>query len=1000
MAQPFSEQSVQAAVNILAVSGVGTFERPDSPSPMVPVDEPASPLVLLLDQVRAMALEANAGAGFEGAEVDGLVETEADLAAPSYILAGYVAAADTDGSRIAQKLMGAADWDTARWQAAPTLLYPQLVMALFTADVTREQIIDTTARGPAQGLLAVVGPLQVERPTPVLNGPRVAQSGLCTSVSTFISGALRTVFNALRLGEQRRGASLIFARIWNFVVSIVENIVTAIVRTFEQKVLDAIGRVAATVGAISMIISALRPWTMTVKAVPNPTEKGIAGIKPAEQGQVVAQVELGGLTEWPSWAVDCAQRANRPLPSLKPEGAPVTWETLGQAPPALVQEGIRREALDSNGAAQLDFTTLVDAVEDPYQTLPGRIFARVSFERPGIRELANIAENELWKEIPSVVVGPLRTYLGPTMDNIKNKFVRLLSVAASGPSTVLYHVSDEEEPNACRAPGGPATAARDGLPRNVGGTMVAQGGGGDCAMSNGDPHIVTVNGGQYDLQSAGEFVLLRSADGSFEIQSRQVPVEGSPGVSINSAVAMRMGGQRLGIYLEGNGASFGTMIDGQQVELSEPMEIGGGRIVPNGQTSIDIEFPNGAWASAINLGSYGINFLFSPTSDLRESGTGVMGAIGGGDWLPNLPDGTAITRPADRHERYVQLYERFADAWRVQQAASLFDYEPGTSTDTFTIRPYPAEEDMFEFEDLTELLLLFAQNACGGVTDPTLNEQCLFDVAVTEDEGFAEAYETTFSVIQPTGALPDSTVRFRFANFYVSAAGGTAVDVYRDSGQTDASGAPVKVLLATVPYGGVSEWVDPGMVEGAFGFTTFFEIYPHGQTTGSVSVSTTSGQNMATLVVVSSTTFDDGTVSIANNHIPEREPEQNADLNWVPAEGMASMAANTGGLARTGNDEEPQLFVGVDGQCVLPPNMPFLEEPLAIPAVGAMRLDLAPGQRLVTIHRGNADGTIAACDQPLDDGQTFDFVEGQRVHLIVSGTSIDDPRFMLLPFDY
>ena len=42
-----------------------------------------------------------------------------------------------------------------------------------------------------------------------------------------------------------------------------------------------------------------------------------------------------------------------------------------------------------------------------------------------------------------------------------------------------------------------------------------------CGGSNGDPHMRTVDGVRYDLQSAGEYVLLRSADGSIEIQGRQ-----------------------------------------------------------------------------------------------------------------------------------------------------------------------------------------------------------------------------------------------------------------------------------------------------------------------------------------------------------------------------------------------------------------------------------------------------------------------------------------------
>ena len=60
---------------------------------------------------------------------------------------------------------------------------------------------------------------------------------------------------------------------------------------------------------------------------------------------------------------------------------------------------------------------------------------------------------------------------------------------------------------------------------------------------------------------------------------------------------------------------------------------------------------------------------------------GVMGAIAPGNWLPALPDGAswAPARPICQ-QRYQDLYETFADAWRVTDATSLFDYDPGPST--------------------------------------------------------------------------------------------------------------------------------------------------------------------------------------------------------------------------------------------------------------------------------------------------------------------------------
>ncbi len=68
--------------------------------------------------------------------------------------------------------------------------------------------------------------------------------------------------------------------------------------------------------------------------------------------------------------------------------------------------------------------------------------------------------------------------------------------------------------------------------------------------SNGDPHLRTTNDYRYDFQGAGEFVLLRNADGSIEIQARQRPYTGGDfhGVATNTAVAVRDNGHRVAVY--------------------------------------------------------------------------------------------------------------------------------------------------------------------------------------------------------------------------------------------------------------------------------------------------------------------------------------------------------------------------------------------------------------------------------------------------------------------
>src|SRR5258707_15459588 len=67
-----------------------------------------------------------------------------------------------------------------------------------------------------------------------------------------------------------------------------------------------------------------------------------------------------------------------------------------------------------------------------------------------------------------------------------------------------------------------------------------------------------------------------------------------------------------------------------------------------------------------------------------------MGPIPADNWLPLAPDGSSFgPEPAALADRFALLNSRFADAWRVTNKTSLFDYSPGTSTNDFTDRNWP-----------------------------------------------------------------------------------------------------------------------------------------------------------------------------------------------------------------------------------------------------------------------------------------------------------------------
>ena len=272
-----------------------------------------------------------------------------------------------------------------------------------------------------------------------------------------------------------------------------------------------------------------------------------------------------------------------------------------------------------------------------------------------------------------------------------------------------------------------------------------------CGSSNGDPHLRTVNRYRYDFQGAGEFVLLRNADSSIDVQAREEPYNRdalSPfnSVSINTAIAARDNGHTVGVYVTDGGLVL--HVDGAQVDPASAPDLGAGASVQRINNGFQITFPDGTVLSTLSVGHWGINAVILPSDPLRTNGGGLLGPITpGGMGVPALPDGTQLPAAPDTATRDTILYGQFADAWRVTDSTTLFDYDPGKSTESYTDRSFPADADRTALEaalaspDPTRQAA--AQAACAGLTDTDLQSECEFDVFVTGDDGFAQQYTAT-----------------------------------------------------------------------------------------------------------------------------------------------------------------------------------------------------------------------------------------------------------------
>lgn len=274
----------------------------------------------------------------------------------------------------------------------------------------------------------------------------------------------------------------------------------------------------------------------------------------------------------------------------------------------------------------------------------------------------------------------------------------------------------------------------------------------DCklvmARSYGDPHLSTFDGASYSFQTVGEFILAKSTSGNFEIQSRQQPQ--SDDFSLNTALAMNVNGDRLGIYPndkpDGDASIF--RLNGNPIAVDQNSTY----FLPHGGTirfhkkRYQIMWPTGenmtvdlspqAFMTFANLSIQIYPCIETEFSGVLGNANGDMnddfntrGVRPSSSFISMVsfgdPQAQQISQQVER-EHLAYLAKEFASQWRVTMENTLFDYGIGRNTMTYTDLSFPRVHRTLN--DMTPDQRTTAQRTCEnqGLTGAELRA-CIYD---------------------------------------------------------------------------------------------------------------------------------------------------------------------------------------------------------------------------------------------------------------------------------
>ncbi|MBD1843140.1 VWD domain-containing protein [Cyanobacteria bacterium FACHB-63] len=277
--------------------------------------------------------------------------------------------------------------------------------------------------------------------------------------------------------------------------------------------------------------------------------------------------------------------------------------------------------------------------------------------------------------------------------------------------------------------------------------------------SYGDPHLITFDGFRYSFQTIGEFLLSQSQDQKFVVQTRQAQVPGQE-LTLNRAVALKVGNDRIGFYTTKDSAPI-VRVNGE-MNTSDRRSFADGSMQKRSDREYVVQWNSGEQATIRLIEVAKMTFLNVTLNvpDRANRYTGLLGNLDGnaandlrtragrviptkssyGQFTSALSNLLPTPIPLSSIETAFldQLHREFGDSWRIQQNESLFDYEAGQSTETFSDRRFPRR--YLTLGSLMPAQLRSAETVCRNArVEASLLEGCIFDVGLTNQPGFAQA---------------------------------------------------------------------------------------------------------------------------------------------------------------------------------------------------------------------------------------------------------------------
>jgi hypothetical protein len=254
----------------------------------------------------------------------------------------------------------------------------------------------------------------------------------------------------------------------------------------------------------------------------------------------------------------------------------------------------------------------------------------------------------------------------------------------------------------------------------------------------GDPHLVTIDGLRYDFHGVGEFIATMSTVDDLMVQVRLTEVAALQ-ASKTTAVAANVNGDRVGTYL--GPSAFVVRVNGELAAANGSWV----RLPNGGAIQVDHDQVVFQWPDDTRLWVYYWGNVLDLSMTLpAQRKASLAGLLGNADGDPTnehiTREGMQVSVP-DAHgdARKEALYGEFGESWRIGDAESLFDYEPGESSGDFQDPAFPAADR--SIDDLDEATWRQAREDCIslGVTESPWLEDCIFDIGFSTDISWASS---------------------------------------------------------------------------------------------------------------------------------------------------------------------------------------------------------------------------------------------------------------------